>query len=82
LNLEKRTSVRVVLRLAGGHAAGRGAVVRIEHLPTRRSFGGVVNLVWLGIWKGRLGGRPHPSQEALTLPPGPPSLMKVLALAA
>jgi hypothetical protein len=45
LNLEKRTSVRVVLRLAGGHAAGPGASVRIEHLPTRRSFGAFVNLL-------------------------------------
>ncbi len=37
--------MRVVLRLAGGHAVERGAFVRIEHLPTRRSFGGFVNLL-------------------------------------
>ena len=37
--------MRVVLRLAGGHASERGGYVRIEHLPTRRSFGGFVNLL-------------------------------------
>ena len=37
--------MRVVLRLAGGDAAGRGAFHRIEHLPTRRSFGVFVNLL-------------------------------------
>jgi hypothetical protein len=37
--------VRVVLRLAGGHAVGRGGCVRIEHLPPRRSFGVFVNLL-------------------------------------
>jgi len=37
--------VRVVLRLAGDHAGGRGASERIEHLPTRRSFGVFVNLL-------------------------------------
>jgi hypothetical protein len=45
LNLEKRTSVRVVLRLADDHAGGRGASERIEHLPPRRSFGVFVNLL-------------------------------------
>ena len=35
----------MVLRLAGGHAVGRVVVVRIEHLPTRRSFGVFVNLL-------------------------------------
>ena len=45
MNLEKRTSVRVVLRLAGGDAVGRGALVRIEHLPPRRSFWVFVNLL-------------------------------------
>ena len=74
--------MRVVLRLAGGHAVGRGDFDRIEHLPTRRSFGGFVNLVWLGILKGLLVGRPHPSEEALTLPPEPPSLMEGLGVAA
>jgi hypothetical protein len=37
--------VRVVLRLAGGYAAERGAFDIIEHLPTRRSFGVFVNLL-------------------------------------
>ena len=37
--------MRVVRRLAGGHAVGRGAIDRIEHLPTRRSFGVFVNLL-------------------------------------
>ena len=37
--------MRVVLRFAGGHAVGRGASERIEHLPTRRSFGVFVNLL-------------------------------------
>jgi len=37
--------VRVVLRLAGGRAVGRGASERIEHLPSRRSFGVFVNLL-------------------------------------
>ena len=36
--------MRVVPRLAGGRAVGRGASERIEHLPTRRSFGVFVNL--------------------------------------
>ena len=30
---------------ASGHAGGRGASERIEHLPPRRSFGGFVNLL-------------------------------------
>ena len=37
--------MRVVLRLAGGYAVGPGASERIEHLPTRRSFGVFVNLL-------------------------------------
>ena len=37
--------MRVVLRLAGGLGVERGALVRIEHLPTRRSFGVFVNLL-------------------------------------
>jgi hypothetical protein len=37
--------VRVVLRLEDGVAVGRGASRRIEHLPTRRSFGVFVNLL-------------------------------------
>ncbi len=37
--------MRVVLRLAGGHAVRRGGFDRIEHLPTRRSFGVFVNLL-------------------------------------
>ncbi len=37
--------MRVVLRLAGGHAVGRGASERIEHLPTKRRFGVFVNLL-------------------------------------
>ena len=37
--------MRAVLRLRGVHAVGRGALVRIEHLPTRRSFGVFVNLL-------------------------------------
>ena len=41
--------MRAVLRLAGGHAVRLGSVVRIEHLPPRRSFEVFVNLVWLGI---------------------------------
>jgi hypothetical protein len=45
LNLGKWTSVRVVPRLAGGHAVDRSASDRIEHLPNRRSFGVFVNLL-------------------------------------
>ena len=37
--------MRVVLRLEDGVAVGRGASRRIEHLPTRRSFGVFVNLL-------------------------------------
>ncbi len=37
--------MRVVRRLAGGHAVERGAFERIEHLPTRRSFEVFVNLL-------------------------------------
>jgi hypothetical protein len=37
--------VRVVLGLAGGHGVDRRASERIEHLPTRRSFGVFVNLL-------------------------------------
>jgi hypothetical protein len=53
--------VRVVLRLAGGHAVGRVVVVRIEHLPTRRSFGVFVNLLvgsleWVDVYTKL---RPH-----------------------
>ena len=45
LNLERHTSVRVVRRLAVGDAVGWGVSERIEHLPTRRSFGVFVNLL-------------------------------------
>ena len=37
--------MRVVPRLASGHAVGRDASERIEHLPPRRSFGVFVNLL-------------------------------------
>ena len=37
--------MRVVQRLARGHAVGRGVSERIEHLPSRRSFEVFVNLL-------------------------------------